>query len=116
MVKKPTSEVYCFSCECLLLTDEEKHGPFCRGCFQKTKRKDPLTRAAIARTVVAVVPTLCPHDGKPHGNCRYSAGAHFNVIVLNKRLEPVEITGPYTSRAADRRAKVLRSRFRKDRN
>jgi hypothetical protein len=116
MTTKKALESYCFSCESLLLTDEEKHGPFCRACFQKTKRKDPLTRAAIARTVVAVVPTICPHDGHPHGRCRYSGVGQFNVIVLDKRLEPVEITGPYTLRAAERRAKVLRSRFRKDRN
>jgi hypothetical protein len=112
MTTKKTQEVYCFSCESLLLTDEEKHGPFCRGCYQKTKRKDPLTRAAIARTLVAVVPVVCPHCEERGHACK----TRFNVLVLDRKLDPVEITGPYTLRAAEQRAKVLRSRFRKDRN
>lgn len=112
MTKKPPSEVFCFSCEVLLLTDEEKHGPFCKGCFQKTKRRDPLMRAAVKQTLVAVTPSVCPHCEERGHQCR----TRFNVLVLNKHLEPIEITGPYTRAAAEQRAKVLRSRFRKDRN
>lgn len=112
--KSGPSEVYCFSCETLLLTEEEKHGPFCRPCYQRTKRKDPLMKAAVARRVVAVVPVLCPHEGSPHGKCRYSNPTWFNVIVLDRDLEPTEITGPYTEKQAEKRAKSLRSKFRKD--
>lgn len=116
MTKKAPSESYCFSCESLLLTEEEKHGPFCRGCFQKTKRRDPLMKAAVARRVVAVVPVLCPHDSRPHGKCRYGSAkaCWFNVIVLDRELEPTEITGPYSEKQAEKRAKSLRSRFRRE--
>ena len=108
--KKPApSEVYCFSCEGLLLTEQERLGPICKSCFQKTKRRDPLMRAAVHQTVVAVVPVLCPHE-KPHGRCRFnvSTASRFNVIVLDKKLDPIEITGPYTEKAAEKRAARIR--------
>jgi len=101
--KVKTSEEYCFGCESLLLTDAEKHGPFCRTCFQKTKRKDPLMQAAIRQTLVTVVPIVCPHEERGH-RCR----TKFNVLVLDKKLEPVEITGPYSLRVAERLAVRLR--------
>lgn len=98
--KSKASEEYCFGCEKLLLTEQEKHGPFCQGCFQKTKRKDPLMQAALKKTLVAVVPIVCPHDERKH-YCR----TRFNVLVLDKKLEPVEITGPYSMRAAEKYAR-----------
>lgn len=110
MTKKPTpSDVYCFSCEGLLLTEGERFGPFCKGCFQKTKRRDPLMRAAVNQTVVAVVPAICPHE-RAHGRCRFSGSTArwFNVIVLDKKLDPIEITGPYTAKAAEKRAARIR--------
>jgi hypothetical protein len=104
--KVKASEEYCYSCESLLLTADEKHGPFCLGCFQKTKRKDPLMQAAIRQTLVAVVPIVCPHDDERHHRCRTS----FNVLVLDKKLEPVQVTGPYSLRAAEKLACRLRKR------
>lgn len=112
--KSKVSEEYCFGCEGLLLTEQDKHGPFCLKCFQKTKRRDPLMQAAVREAVVAVVPTLCPHDGeRSHGRCKYSCdtAGRFSVIVLDKKLEPVEIRGPYSARAAERRAKAIRKRI-----
>lgn len=107
--KKSTapSEEFCFGCESLLLRADEKHGPFCRGCFQKVKRKDPLTKAALQRELVAVVPMICPHEVERRHRCR----TRFNVMVLDKNLEPVEITGPYTQRDADKRADKIRKRM-----
>lgn len=112
--KTQASEDYCYSCEKLLLTPNEKLGPVCGDCFKKTKRKDPLMQAAVRQVVVAVVPTLCPHDGeRSHGRCRFNSdtAGRFSVIVLNKKLEPVEIRGPYSERAAERRAKAIRKRI-----
>ncbi len=112
--KAKASESYCFSCEKLLLTENEKLGPVCGDCFKKTKRRDPLMQAALRQTVVAVVPTLCPHDGeRSHGRCRYDSdtAGRFSVIVLDKKLEPIEIRGPYSERAAERQAKRIRSRI-----
>jgi hypothetical protein len=114
MAKKKATEDFCFSCEKLLLTEQEKHGPFCQGCYQKTKRRDPLMQAAIKQALVAVVPTLCPHDGdRRHGDCKYAkdTAGRFNVIVLDKKLEPIEIRGPYREREAMRRAKAIRKRI-----
>lgn len=101
--KAKASEEYCFGCESLLLTESEKHGPFCRSCFQKTKRKDPLMKAALQKTLVAVVPMVCPHEERRH-YCR----TRFSVLVLDKKLDPVEITGPYSLRDAEKRAKRIR--------
>lgn len=114
MKKLNDDEVFCFSCESRLFKNEDKLGPICPNCFKKTKRRDPLLAAAIARAVVAIVPTVCPHDGRKHGKCKYGSptACYFNVIVLDKNLEPVEITGPYTSRAAEKKAKSLRRRKR----
>jgi hypothetical protein len=98
------SESYCVSCERLLLTERERFEPICCDCFKKTKRKDPLMKAAIRQVVVAVVPMICPHDGDRSHRCR----TKFNVLVLDKKLEPKEITGPYTLQAAERRANKIR--------
>jgi hypothetical protein len=103
--KQKTSEEYCYSCEKLLLTEGEKLGPVCLGCFQKTKRRDKLMRAAVANSVVAVVPMVCPHEGKGHA-CR----TRFQVIVLDKNLEPKEITGPYSLKQADQKAASIRKK------
>jgi hypothetical protein len=108
MVKK-VSEEYCFGCEGLLLMEQDKHGPFCLSCFQKTKRKDPLMQAAVRQAVVAVVPMVCPHETEKKHFCR----TRFNVLVLDKKLEPVQITGPYTLRAAERAAKKVQRRIDK---
>jgi hypothetical protein len=111
--KKTLVEMYCFGCEKLLLEDKEKLGPICPDCYKKTRRKDPLMAAALAKAVVAVVPTICPHDEeRRHGRCKFGSdvAGHFNVIVLNKKLEPVEITGPYSLRQAERRAERLRKK------
>lgn len=104
--KSKVSEEYCFGCESLLLTEQDKHGPFCLTCFQKTKRKDPLMQAAVRQALVAVVPVVCPHEERGH-NCR----TRFNVLVLDKRLEPVEITGPYSLSQAERHARRVRRRI-----
>ncbi len=49
--KSKVCEEFCYSCERLLLTEDEKLGPVCADCFKKTKKpKDPLTRAAIRQT------------------------------------------------------------------
>jgi hypothetical protein len=101
------SEEFCYSCERLLLTADEKLGPFCCECFKKTKRKDPLMKAAIRQVVVAVVPMICPHDRDRSHRCRMK----FNVLVLDKKLEPKEITGPYTLQAAERRANRIRKQI-----
>jgi|KBSSwiStaDraftv2_1062776.scaffolds.fasta_scaffold07587_5 hypothetical protein len=106
MVKNPKEE-YCYGCECLLLTPQEKLGPFCGGCFKKVKARNPLTQAVIRQTLVAVVPSVCPHDEERGHRCR----TKFNVMVLNKRLQPIEITGPYSQRAADRKAKRIQDRI-----
>jgi hypothetical protein len=104
--KIKASEEYCFSCETMLLTESEKFGPLCRGCYQKTKRKDPLMQAALQKVLVAVVPSVCPHEERKH-RCR----TRFNVMVLNRKLEPIEITGPYSEREANRRAKRIQSQI-----
>ncbi len=105
--KAKASEEFCYSCERLLLTPDEKLGPVCGDCFKKTKKpKDPLTRAAIRQTLVAVVPMVCPHENERRHRCR----TRFSVIVLDKRLEPVEITGPYSMSAAERYASRVRRR------
>lgn len=111
--KAKASEEFCYSCEKLLLTADEKLGPICGDCFKKTKRKDPLMQAALKQVVVAVVPTLCPHEERSHGRCRFNGDTVglFSVIVLDKKLEPVEIRGPYSERAAERRAKAIRKRI-----
>jgi hypothetical protein len=101
--RQKNSEEYCYSCERLLLLATEKLGPVCLGCFQKTKRRDKLMRAAVAQVVVAVLPMVCPHDGKGH-LCR----TRFQVIILDKNLEPKNITGPYSLRAAERHAASVR--------
>lgn len=105
--KSKASEEYCFGCERQLLTSDEKLGPFCWGCFTKTKRKDPLMQAAIKQALVAVVPAVCPHETDRGHRCR----TQFNVIVLDKKLEPVEITGPYSMRAAEKQAKRIQRRI-----
>jgi hypothetical protein len=105
---KKVEESYCFSCECLLLVENEKLGPICRSCFQKTKRRDPLMRAAIKSAAVVVVPLVCPHDERKHGSCRFKEPRYFSVIVLDKHLEATKITGPYTERGAEREAKRVR--------
>jgi len=114
MPKKPMPETYCFSCESRILSEGDNFGPVCKNCYKKTKRRDLLMSAAIARTVVAVVPTVCPHEDQKHGKCKFgmSTACYFNVLVLNRNLEPVEITGPYTAKAAERRAKSLRRKKR----
>jgi hypothetical protein len=105
---KTVSESYCFSCECLLLVDSEKLGPICRNCFRKTKRRDPLMKAAIKSAAVVVVPMVCPHEEQKHGNCRFKEPRYFSVIVLDKNLDPKQITAPFTARAAEREAKRIR--------
>jgi hypothetical protein len=104
--KSVASEDYCYSCERLLLTPDEKLGPICDGCFKKTKRKDPLMQAALRRTLVAVVPMVCPHEERRH-YCR----TRFSVLVLDKNLEPMEITGPYSMREANKRADRIRKQI-----
>jgi hypothetical protein len=112
MTRKPKiSEEFCYSCEKLLLTEDEKLGPVCGDCFKKTKRKDALMKAAIHKKLVAVVPMVCPHDGRGH-YCR----TRFNVLVLDKKLDPIEITGPYSMREAEKRADRLRRRINKEKS
>jgi hypothetical protein len=110
---KKVEEAYCFSCECLLLVESEKLGPFCRNCFKKTKRRDPLMRAAISSAAVVVVPLVCPHEERKHGNCRFKEPRYFSVIVLDKKLEATKITGPYTERGAEREAKRVRRHLKR---
>lgn len=102
-------EEFCYSCERQLLTSDEKLGPICPDCFKKTKRKDPLMKAALRQSLVTVVPTVCPHEER-HGRCRFqtSTPKHWNVLVLDKNLEPVRFVGPYSERGANREAKRLR--------
>lgn len=107
MAKKSASEEYCFGCECLLLTPDEKHGPFCVECVKKAKRKDPLTQAALRQTLVAVLPMPCPHEQDRGHHCR----ARFSVVVLDKKLNPVKITGPYSMSAAERQADRIRQQI-----
>jgi hypothetical protein len=101
--KAKVSESYCLACERLLLTERERFEPVCGECFKKTKRKDPLMQAALRQTLVAVVPMVCPHEERRH-YCR----TRFGVLVLDKKLEPVEITGPYSLRDAEKRASRIR--------
>ena len=103
--KVKVTESYCLACECLLLTERERFEPICADCFKKTRRKDPLMQAAIRQTLVAVVPVVCPHADERGHRCRTS----FNVLVLDKKLEPVQITGPYSLRAAEKLAGKLRN-------
>lgn len=105
---KKVEESYCFSCECLLLVENEKFGPVCKNCFQRTKRRDPLMRAAIRSAAVVVVPLVCPHEEQKHGRCRFKEPRYFSVIVLDKKLEATKVTAPYTERAAEREAKRIR--------
>ena len=63
-------------------------------------------RAALRQTVVAVVPMVCPHTSKRH-HCR----TRFQVLILDKNLDPKEITGPYSLSAAERRANSIRKRI-----
>jgi hypothetical protein len=109
VARKQYSESYCLACEKLMLEEREKF-EVCSECFKKTRRHDPLMSAAIARAVVAVVPTLCPHE-ENHGRCRFKTPKYFNVIVLDRNLEPTAITGPYTERGAEREAKKIRVRI-----
>jgi len=105
-------EEYCFGCECLLLTPNEKLGPICRECFKKTKARDPLMRAAIKKSLVVVVPAVCPHESERRHSCR----TKFNVIVFNRKLEPIQITIHRTMRGADKEAKRVQRRIdRKER-
>lgn len=108
---KKVEESYCFSCECLLLLESEKLGPFCYSCFKRTKRRDPLMRAAIRSAAVVVVPLVCPHEERKHGNCRFKEPRYFSVIVLDKNLDPKQVTAPYTERQAEREAKRIRRRL-----
>jgi len=111
---KNVSEQYCVSCEKLLLVETEKLGPVCFPCFRKTKRHDPLTRAAIARSAVIVVPQVCPHsDDRRHTKCRYSTNVprFFNVITMNRKLEAVAIEGPFKERKAEGVAKRIRRKI-----
>ncbi len=113
-MKKKASEEYCFSCEGLLLLPGEKHGPICSACYKKLRSPDRLTRAALAQTLVAVVPAICPHaDDRRHGGCKFSGdeARHFNIIVLDKNLDPQQIEGPFTGKAAERIAKQIRSKI-----
>lgn len=105
---KIVKEEFCFSCEKLLLIDSEKLGPVCSDCFRKTKRRDPLARAAARSAAVVVVPMVCPHEDQRHGPCRYRDPRYFSVIVLDKNLEAKKITVPYTLRAAEKEAKRIR--------
>lgn len=101
---------FCISCEKEFLEPKDKFGTVCQGCFTKSKRRDALMRAAVKQVLVAVVPVVCPHT-ETRGHC---CRTKFNVIVLNRRLEPIEITGPYTMSAAERHAaKVQRQIDRK---
>jgi hypothetical protein len=113
--RRVPKELYCFSCENKIFREDDNFGPICLGCFKKTKKRDLLSAAAIARVVVAIVPIVCPHDLETaHSKCRFgrATAAYFNVLVLDRNLEPTEITGPYTAKAAEKRAKTLRRRHR----
>jgi hypothetical protein len=102
------------SCEKLLLVETEKLGPVCFPCFRKTKRRDPLTKAAVARVAVIVVPQVCPHDEDPkHTRCRYSSNVpkFFNVITMNRKLEAVAIEGPFKEKQAESLAKSIRQKI-----
>jgi len=112
--KAEASEEFCFSCETLLLLPGEKHGPICSACYKKLRSPDRLTAAALAQTLVAVVPAICPHgDDRRHGDCKFlgDEARHFNVIVLDKNLDPQQITGPFSGRSAARIAKQIRSKI-----
>jgi hypothetical protein len=60
-------------------------------------------QAALQKTLVAVIPMVCPHEERRH-HCR----TRFSVLVLDKKLDPVEITGPYSLRDAEKRANRIR--------
>lgn len=109
---KVPDETFCFSCEKGLQSESDQFGPFCLHCFRKTKQREPHLHAKVRHHLVAVVPIVCPHADDRGHRCKYcrASAAYFNVLVLDKNLEPVEITGPYTSKAADRMAKRIRRR------
>ena len=105
---KKVQEEYCACCERLLLVESEKLGPVCFDCFKRTKRRDPLMRAAIRSSAVVVFPIVCPHEEPKHGNCRFKEPRYFAVMVLDKNLKATKVTAPYTERAAEREAKRAR--------
>ena len=114
MVKwaKVPDEVFCFSCEGKIESESGQLGPFCLECFRKTKKREPHAHAKIGHQLVAIVPIVCPHADDRGHRCRYcrASAAYFNVLVLDRKLEPIEITGPYTAKAAERMAKRIKRR------
>lgn len=104
----PSKEYFCTACECRILYEKDDFGPICKSCFKKTKRRDPLMKAAIKSAAVVVVPMVCPHEERKHGHCRFKEPRYFSVIVLDKNLDPKQITAPFTAKAAEREAKRIR--------
>jgi len=112
---KVPSEVFCFSCEKRIESDSDRFDPICLGCFRKTKQR-PSSTSKASGPVVSIIPMVCPHADDRGHRCRYcrASAAYFNVIVFDKDLDPVEITGPYSARAAERAVKRIRRRRNKE--
>lgn len=102
-------EVFCFSCEKRINEESKQVGPFCFDCFKKTRRKDPLMKAAVQRRLVVLVPSLCPHEE----GCKFDRmpPRYFNIIVFDERLEPIKIEGPYPKRVAEQEAKRIQEKI-----
>jgi hypothetical protein len=68
-------------------------------------------QAALQRVLVALVPSLCPHEE----DCKFfqMPPRYFNVIVFNSSLEPVKIEGPYPARIAKAEAKRIQEKINK---
>jgi hypothetical protein len=107
----PAGQDYCFVCERELLLEREKFGPVCSDCHKKARRKDPLALAAAHGTLVVSVPALCPHHEM--GDCRFfrTRPRFWNVMVLDRNLEPIRIFGPYRTGEAEREVDRLRTKF-----
>lgn len=108
---KVPDEVFCFSCEKRIESESGQFGPFCLGCFRKTKQRHSHQHRPTGPTI-SIVPIVCPHADDRRHRCRYcrASATYFNVIVFDKNLDPVEVTGPYSARAAERAVKRIRRR------
>jgi hypothetical protein len=108
-MKKKQTEKFCIACEDRILSHREEFGPICPNCYKKTRRKDPLMKAAIQRRLVALVPSLCPHEE----GCKFDRmpPRYFNIIVFDERLEPIKVEGPYPKRVAEQEAKYIQEKI-----
>jgi len=107
--KTKFQEKFCIACETRILSEREEFGPICPGCYKKTRRKDPLMKAALQRRLVALVPSLCPHEE----SCKFDRmpPRYFNIIVFDEKLEAVKVEGPYPKRIAEQEARLIQEKI-----